>query len=199
MRYYHWFVGLAAAVGSMTIPFESNAHKLRESGEQVKVAKSDMTVVPERDWNRLSRRPGKNAENWTLDGPQLNDVTFFGGIAPGKSLIKERNKKRDPLPKFTKETLLIEVPELLEGTYRTYKKLAAFEILSIEPTHFLSQDGVYFEYEYIDGDQLTRKGEARAAIIDGELYMISYDAPRLHYFQRNLADFRSLADSATLK
>src|SRR3546814_4636799 len=99
----------------------------------VKVAKAAMKVTPARDWNSLSIRPGKKAETWTLDGEQLDDVTFYGGIAPGEPLIRERSKKHKPLPKFTSETLLIEVPELLEGTYRTQKGIGTFSITSSNP------------------------------------------------------------------
>src|SRR3546814_3117622 len=52
------------------------AHKLRVSGEAVAVADSGVTVTPGRDWNRLDAKAGKNTETWTLDGEQLNDVTF---------------------------------------------------------------------------------------------------------------------------
>lgn len=96
------------------------AHKLHRQGEETAVAESTLTVRPSRDWNQLGKRIGKNTETWTLDGPQLNDVTFFGGIAPGKPLVKEKDKKREPLPKFTKNTLLAEIPELLERTTRAY-------------------------------------------------------------------------------
>lgn len=188
------FLGLSFAL----IVTPASAHKLREQGETVKVARSDMVVTPNRDWNRLSRRPGKRAEVWTLDGPQLNDVTFFGGIERGDPLVKERSKKRDPLPKFSDTTLLIEIPELLEGTYRTYKRIGDFSLLSIEPTNFLGQDGVYFTFEFIDRDQLPRKGEARAAIVDDELYMITFEAPRLHYFEKVIGEFRQLTDSAAI-
>ena len=174
------------------------SHKLREGGEAVKVADSMMTVVPGRDWNRLDGKIGKNTERWTLDGPQLNDVIFYGGIEPGKPLLKERSKKRDPLPKFTKSTLLIEVPELLEGTYRTYHELATFDVLSATPATFLGRDGIGFTYRYTDKDNLTRNGEARATIVDGALYMVTFDAPRLHYSDRALPHFRTIADSAAM-
>src|SRR3546814_16138287 len=65
------------------------AHKLRVSGEAVAVADSGVTVTPGRDWNRLDAKAGKNTETWALDGEQLNDVTFFGGIEAGKPLVKE--------------------------------------------------------------------------------------------------------------
>ena len=177
----------------------ADAHKLREQGLTVKVADSEMSITPSRAWNRLSGNSGKNTESWTLDGGQLNDVTFYGGIEAGKPLIRERHKKRDPLPKFTSSTLPVEIPELLEGTYRTDKGIGAFQVLAIEPTQFLGSAGVKFSYSYTDGDELVRKGEARGAVIRGKLYMITFDAPRLHYFDRTIADFRKLADTATMK
>ncbi|MGF7171473.1 hypothetical protein FHS91_003173 [Sphingobium xanthum] len=175
------------------------AHKLRLRGEAVAVAGSTVTVTPSRDWNTLSRKVGKNTETWTVDGEQLNDVTFFAGIPAGMPLVRERSKKRDPLPKFTKTTLLVEIPELLEGTYRTYKNSGSFRLLSSEPGRFLGKDGVSFAYEFIDVDELTRRGEALAAIIDDKLYMITFEAPRLNYFDAMASDFRALASSAVLR
>ncbi|HEY8592656.1 MAG TPA: hypothetical protein VIL42_07305 [Sphingomicrobium sp.] len=183
-----------AALGAH--PAYANAY--REKGKTVEIAGSNMMVTPPRDWNRLDQRPGRYAETWTLDGEQLNDVTFYGGVEPGAPLVKERNKKRDPLPKFTTSTLLIEIPELLEGTYRAYKKIGGFKLTGSRPERFLGEQGVYFTYEYIDSDELPRKGEARAVLIGNRLYMATFDAPRLHYFDRTLADFRALADTASI-
>jgi hypothetical protein len=177
---------------------EADAHSLKKQGEAVQVADSQMTVTPSRDWNRLSGKIGKQTETWTVDGGQLNDVTFYGGIEPGKPLLKERSKKHDPLPKFTESTLLVEIPELLEGTYRTYKDLAAFTVSQSAPTRFLGQAGVQFSYEFTDRDGLMRKGEAKAAIIGKKLFMITFDAPRLYYYDRGIAEFRNLAGSARM-
>lgn len=189
------FLAAALALSASELSY---AHSLRKQGEAVQVADSNMTVTPSRDWNRLKSKIGKQTESWTLDGEQLNDVTFFGGIEPGKPLVKERSKKHDPLPKFTETTLLVEVPELLEGTYRTYKELAAFTLGSSAPTKFLGRDGVRFAYEFTDRDGLTRKGEAYAVIVDKRLYMTTFDAPRLYYFDRAIAEFRALRASARL-
>lgn len=172
------------------------ANGYRKKDITVQVAKSGMKVTPARDWNSLSLRPGKKAEIWTLDGEQLNDITFYGGIAPGEPLIREQNKKQKPLPKFMRETLLVELPELLEGTYRTEKGIGAFSVTGSNPDRFLESDGIRFTYEYVDADNLPRKGEARAALIKGMLYMATFDAPRLHYFDATLDDFHTLTDSA---
>ncbi|WP_066479411.1 MULTISPECIES: hypothetical protein [unclassified Sphingomonas] len=191
----------AVAAASLLLLLTSNpadAHKLREKGVAVQVADSSLTVTPDRDWNRLDQKPGKNTETWTLDGEQLNDVTFFAGIETGKPLVKERSKKREPLPKFTATTLLVEVPELLEGTYRTYKRVGSFQVLDTQPTTFLGKEGISFSYQYVDADFLTRNGEAKAAIIGGRLFMMTFDAPRLHYFAKDVDKFRALAASARL-
>jgi hypothetical protein len=189
----------AAVVATVLVGSSAQAHKLRKQGERVAVAKDAFFVTPTRDWNQLTISAGKNDENWSLDGHQLNDVTFFGGIPAGSALVREASSKNDPLPKFGANTLIVEVPELLEGTYRTAKKSGSFQVLSTEPGTFLGHDGVTFTYQYSDEDSLTRKGEARASIINGKLYMITFDAPRLNYFDKLVSDFRALADSAGLK
>ena len=176
----------------------ASAHSLHKQGVPVTVADSGLTILPSRDWNQLSGRIGKNTEIWTLDGAQLNDVTFYGGIAPGNPLVKERSKSRAPLPKFTKTTLLAEIPDLLERTSRAYKGSGSFIVTSGEPVRFLNHDGISFAYEFTDEDQLPRKGEAGAAIVQGKLYMMTLEAPRLNYFGKIVPDFRALADSATL-
>lgn len=186
-------LGLAAAALASGA---AQAHKLRERALAVQVADEGFVVTPSQDWNRLDGNAGKRTESWTLDGAQLNDLTFYGGIEPGKPLVRERNKKSDPLPKFTTSTLPVEIPELVEGTYRTVKNIANFEVTATEPARFLGSDGISFSYQYLDGEHLVRKGEARAAIIDGKLYMMTFDAPRLRYFDQSIAEFRRIADSA---
>jgi len=189
---------LAVTLIVALLPSAAMAHKLREQGVAVRIADSPLTVTPGRDWNRLDGNVGKHTETWTLDGGQLNDLTFFAGIEPGKPLVRERSKKREPLPKFGAGTLLVELPELFEATYRTAKQIADFRVTDVQPTRFLGQDGVMFTYEYVDQDQLTRKGEAHAAIVAGRLYMIGFDAPRLHYFERNIGDFHRIVQSARI-
>lgn len=189
---------LSAFCLAVTSAGVAHANAYREKGKIVEVAESGVMVTPPRDWNRLDIKPGKYAEVWTLDGEQLNDVTFYGGVEAGKPLVKERDKKRRPLPKFTANTLLVEVPELLEGTYRADKQIGDFVLTSSRPDSFLGVRGVHFTYEYTDRDNLPRKGEARAAFIAKKLYMITYDAPRLHYFDRTLSDFRALANTAVM-
>ncbi|MDP1028459.1 hypothetical protein Q5H91_14650 [Sphingomonas sp. KR1UV-12] len=187
-------LALSAAV---TVPgFAANA--FRERGKASTIADSLLTITPTRDWNRLGISPGKKTEVWTLDGEELNDVTFFAGIEPGKPLIREVSKKRKPLPKFTRDTLLVDIPELLEGTYRASRNIATFTVSGARPDRFLDRDGIRFTFDYVDEDNLPRRGEGRASLVDGLLYMATFSAPRLYYHDRTLADFHALTDAARL-
>ncbi len=183
----------------VSVPVAAHANAFREKGKPVRIRDSALSVTPPRDWNQLGTKPGKFAETWTLDGEQLNEVTFYAGVEPGEPIVRERNRKREPLPKFRSTTLLVEVPELLEGTYRAYRQIATFAITSSRPVTFAGQEGVAFSYDYLDSDDLPRKGEAQAAIVRGRLYMITFDAPRLHFFDRGVGDYRALAGAARLE
>lgn len=192
-------LALTSLVAAVTLPSAVVANTYREKGRVAKISGSGLAVTPPRDWNKLSASLGKKTETWTLDGEELNEVTFFAGIEPGKPLVREADKKHKPLPKFTSQTLLVEVPELVEGTYRAAKDIATFKVTQSKADRFLEHDGVRFTFEYTDNDGLPRRGEARATLIGGLLYMALFAAPRLSYYDRTLPDFHALTDSAQLK
>ncbi|MGL5836882.1 MAG: hypothetical protein ACRCY3_00090 [Sphingorhabdus sp.] len=174
-------------------------YKLMAAGKPVTVAKSGLMVSPSQDWNRLGARPGRNAESWTLDGLLLNDVTFYGGIADNTTLFREVDKKNRPLPRFSKTMLPTDIPQLFEGSYRVANGTALMSVDKIEPATFAGKSGVRFAYSFtVQGEEVKRKGEATGAIVDGRLYMISYEAPVIHYYNRDLESYRKLVSSAVI-
>ncbi len=174
------------------------AHTLHPKDQTTNVAQSSMSVTPTRDWNQLSKKIGKNAEMWTLDGELLDEITFIAGVEAGQPLVKERSKKRDPLPKFERSTLTAELPELWERTLRASKGIKSFTVVSVEPARFLENSGVKFTFEYADDDNLVRNGEGYATIAESKLYLIAFEAPRLGYFKKYLGDFENIAASARI-
>jgi hypothetical protein len=182
----------------LSVPAAGNAgYKLISAGKPVVVAKSDLNVNPDRDWNRLGGRIGRNAESWTLDGLQLNDLTFYGGIANDKTLFREVDKRNRPLPRFSSTMLLPDIAQLFEGSYRVAVGTSLMSIDSIEPAAFSGTPGFRFAYSFtVQGEEVRRRGEARGAIIAGKLYMMTFEAPVIHYFDRDIAAFRAVADSA---
>lgn len=171
-------------------------NSLVPSGQSVQVAKSAMSVTPSSEWNRLGRRPGKNGEIWTLDGDGLNKITFYGAIAPGTTLFREVDKKNKPLPRFSTTMLPTDYPAFLENSYRIALGTAIFSIESMEPVKLGGADGIRFSYSFVEGGkEVQRKGEGRAALIKGQLYMITYEAPSLHFFDKSISQFNQIADS----
>jgi len=172
-------------------------NSLISAGERKKVAKSDLSITPTSEWNRLGERPGRRAETWTLDGEALNDVTFYGGIEPNKTLFAEVDKRSQPLPRVSATMLITDIPSLFESSYRIAFATPLMTIDNVTPAIFAGHKGVKFTYSFVrQGEDVHRRGEARAAMIGGALYMITYEAPTLHYFDKSVAAFRQLADSA---
>ncbi len=192
---------LSALLAVMLVVPLSPVHagnSLIAADKRVAVGKSKLMVTPDREWNRMGLRRVKGSESWTLDGDGLNDITFYGGLAGGQTLFRDVQKKTAPLPTFSPTMLLTDVPTLLEGSIRISQQTSLITIDSIKPARFVGADGVAFTYSFVKPDGLRRKGEARAALVGGKLYMMTFEAPALHYFDRDAANFRSLAETAKI-
>lgn len=174
------------------------ANSLVAPGPRAGIAKSRLSAAPLGEWNRLSRSDGRNVELWTLDGDMLNKVTFFGGIPVGQPLMRERDRKNRPLPKVAGNMLITDIPALLESTYRTQFSVNQMQIDAQEPALLDGNKGIRFTYAFTRADdEVQRKGEAIGAMVNGQLYLVTYEAPALYYFDKDLEKFRTLA--ATLK
>lgn len=169
------------------------------AGHRVAVAKSALTVAPASEWNRLGARPGRQTETWTLDGDPLNDLTFYGGIETGRPLFREVAKRTKPLPHFSSTMLLTDLPALFEQSYRIALDTPLVTIDASEPASFLGEKAVRFRYGFTrQGEEVKRQGEAVAAIVGGRLYMITFEAPSIHFFGRDIGRVRDLVASARL-
>lgn len=173
--------------------------KLIAAKQSVTVAKSKLAVTPAEAWNRGTHRASKKGETWTLDGPSLNEVYFAGGLLAGETFYKDTDKKNKPLPVMGKNLQLTEIPEFYESSQRLAYNTSVYEITGVEPVKFMGQDGVRFTYTFaVQGSALKYKGVARATLVKGALYLISYDAPELTFFERDRAKAEAIMDSARL-
>ncbi len=174
------------------------ANSLVSPGPREGIAKSRLSATPAGEWNRLSRRDGKNVELWTIDGDGLNKVTFFGGIPTGQPLVREVDRKNRPLPKVAGDMLITDIPALLESTYRSQFAVNQMQIDTQEPALLDGHKGIKFTYAFTRADdEVQRRGEGIGAMVGGQLYLVVYEAPSLYFFDKDLEKFRSLA--ATLK
>lgn len=191
-------ITLALAAVSLAVAAPAVAgFKLMPAGKPVMVAKSGLTITPANDWNKLGARPGRNAESWTLDGLTLNDLTFYGGIPDDKPLFREVSKKLAPLPRFSKTMLAPDIAQLFESSYRVANQTSLMSIDAIEPASFAGTQGFRFRYTYTrQGEEVRRLGEATGAVVSGKLYMVTFEAPAIHYFDRDIEHSRRVAASA---
>lgn len=185
---------------SIALPADAR-NRLREANQPEDIASSDLWVTPMIDWNRLGHRPGRgrSTEIWTIDGPPLNKVTFYVGIRDDETLFDEVDRRNRPLPRFSSTMLLLDIPNLLENSYLIGRGVTLFSVENAEPTEFADQPGVRFEYRFAASDQVRRRGEAYAMLYDEELYLVTYEAPTIYYFDNSIDAFRQLIASATLE
>ena len=171
------------------------------NARRVRVGNGKMTVVPPRPWNR--HRPQLFAdvaavEDWTQNGPLLDDVTFITGLRGGRYMVRQRRTADEQVPKFRADMTPPEIAAMLESLYRVRGGAVDFRTLSIRPREFLGTSGFQFDYEHLDEDELWRKGQVVGAVIDGELYLVMFDAARSHYYEAGLPDFEAIVASARL-
>ena len=175
----------------------STPWKLIRAGEVRKVGKSDLEVTVVGDWNRSTQRPTHESESWTQNGVGLDDLGFYGAVKKGEALFRQRDKKKDPLPKFDPAMLPTDVAEWFENSARNALGSALFEVTAVRPAKLAGADGVEMDFAYAtEGDNLERRGVARAATIGGRLYLISFDAPKLHYYEAGLPAALAIMNSA---
>lgn len=188
-------------IGAVALSVQPVLGKWKEiaAAKPVAVAKSAMKVTAPAGWNMLSSRPIKKGEIWSFDGPILNKIEFVAAISPGEPIAYETDRKRKPLPKFNAAMLPTDVVQLYEQTVRLSEGSVDFTVEEVTPTTFAGKSGFSMKFRYSrPNEELVRKGEARGAVIGGKLYLISFTAPVLHYFDRDIAKVRTLMDSVTL-
>ena len=169
---------------------------------RVKVGNGNMTVVPPRPWNRhravlFDDVPA--VEDWTLNGPLLDGVTFITGLKSGRYMIRQRRTADQQVPMFRADMTPPEIAAMLESLYRVRGGAVDFHTLSIQPRPFLGTSGFQFDYEHLDGDELWRKGRAVGAVVGGQLYLVMFDAARSHYYDAALPDYEAIVASAQLR
>lgn len=171
--------------------------------KRVEVGNGTMSVAAPRQWNR--QRPTlytdiRETEDWTLNGPLLDGISFVTGLKSGRYLVYQRKSSDQQVPKFREDMTPPEIAAMLETLFRVRGGTVQFNTLSIQPRQFLgSANGFQFDYEHLDSDELWRKGRAVGAVINGRLYLILIDAAKSHYYPDTLPDFEAIVNSARLR
>src|SRR4051794_16782306 len=171
--------------------------------QRVNVGDGSLAVTAPRPWNR--HRPIffediRQVEDWTLNGPLLDGISFVTGLKDNKSLIRQRRSASQQVPVFRSNMTAPEIAAMIESLYRVRGGSVDFHMLSLQPRPFLgSANGFQLDYEHLDDDELWRRGRAVGTVVNGKLYMIVLDAAKSHYYDATLPDFEALVASAQLR
>lgn len=170
---------------------------------EVSVGNGSVRVTPPRPWNRQRRffffDSIGQVEDWTLNGPYLDGITFVTGLPNNRTLVRQRRTEDRQVPPFRSNMTAPEIAAMLESAFRVRGGAVEFRTLGLQPRTFLGFPGFQYDYEHLDSDELWRKGRAVGAVIDGRLYLILFDAARSHYYPNAINDFEAMANSARLR
>jgi hypothetical protein len=169
---------------------------------RVAVGDGSLIVTPPRPYNRhraLLWSDVRDVEDWTLNGPYLDGISFVSGLKSGAYLVRQSKRADQQVPKFREDMTPPEIAAMLESLYRVKGGAVEFRTLALQPRPFLGTGGFQLDYEHLDSDELWRRGRAVGAVINGKLYLILMDAARSHYYATVLPDFEAIAASAELR
>ncbi len=188
----------ACAGGGGGLGFGSYALvRAKETG----VGNDSMRVTPPREWNRQYGQlfvDIREVEDWTLNGPLLDGISFVTGLKNKASLVRQYRRDDRQVPVFRSDMTAPEVAAMLESLFRVRGGTVEFRTLGLAPRNFLGRPGYQFDFEHLDGDEVWRRGRAVGATVDGRLYLTLFDATRAHYYDAALADFEAITNSARL-
>ena len=103
---------------------------------RVRVGNGNMSVVPPRPWNRhraILFEDIPAVEDWTLNGPLLDGITFITGLRSGQFMVRQRRTADQQVPKFRSDMTPPEIAAMLESLYRVRGGAVDFRTLSIQP------------------------------------------------------------------
>ncbi len=138
------------------------------------------SVDPQINWSRSKE---STVEIWTVDGPLLQAIRFFDGIADGDGLFRstDPNKK---FPLFRADMTATEIQELVVDTIANMGG-GNVNASSLRPFKFGALPGFRFEVEFLSDDGLELEGLVAGATHKERLYLIVYSGTRAHYFGKH--------------
>ncbi|MEY2618211.1 MAG: hypothetical protein RL522_1213 [Pseudomonadota bacterium] len=185
--------GIAVLAGCSTV--------VKIEGEQT--LRGRLTVQVGQAWNRLAATGLEQPyEVWTQEGLSLDHLRLWPGIQSGESLMAvapSANSAKTPrVPVFRAGMAPDQLAHLFELLYSADG--SAVRITRIEPVVFAGERGLRLELLVVrPHDEVHLSVAGWVAERRGELYALTYAAPRLGFFRRGLPGVEALVASARIR
>jgi len=187
-------LGAALLAGCLT-PYSLVEPKPQTVGQVV-------SVEPAMKWNKMGASGYKGkVEVWTLDGPTLNTLIFFTGVADGEPLFVPAAvpaKQQEKPPVFKSSMNPIEIQELVQATMARNFGSTMAEARNLRTQPFADGSGFRFETQLVGRDEVERHGVFVGTVNKGKLYGAWFQGAKLHYFNRYLPEYDRIVASARL-
>lgn len=168
-----------------------------ESGEQL--VKQRLVVAVDKPWNQFERGAFAQVPMWTNEGITVDALQFYVGLKDGELIAptpKEPKGQRDLAFKAAMQPA--EIVALFQGLWT--RDGSVFTLEKLEPAEFVGEKGFRFEYTLLRKlDEVRMQGVAWGAVRNGELFAITFSAPRLAFFPRIKPRAEAIAQSARVR
>jgi hypothetical protein len=167
------------------------------------VALSDMSVTAaDSGWNRAPQSMTgflhKGSEMWTRDGILLDRLFLFPGIPNGGALFKSRDDSL-VFPAFKQTMLPNEIAELTQSSLtKLFGAESIVETSGLRPHRLGDRRAIMFDLTLTTADQPRRHGRALGFIEANRLYLMTYIATEVYYFNKHWSQAEAVMESATL-
>ena len=99
------------------------------------------------------------------------------------------------MPTFRKGMNALEVSELFVASYQQVG-LVGVKVSALRSANFADRNGFYFELDFADKEGLERRGIVHGTVQADIMHVISFSAPKLHYFDRDSQRVERIIKSA---
>lgn len=163
------------------------------------VLRDRLVVTVDKPWNQFERGLGDNTPVWTQDGITVDALRFYVGLKDGELIAPTPSQPKGVQPLAFRSTMgAQDVARLFEALVA--RDGSSFTLDRIEPAPFIGQNGFRFEFSSVrKADDVRLRGQAWGAVRNGELFLITYTAPRLAFYPRGVANAEAIAKSARVR
>lgn len=149
-------------------------------------------------WNKFNAPGSSKTELWTTDGLSLDVLRFFVAIGEGEPLLEVRGANEKQVPKFRAGMQPQEIVELYDAVASQGGN--RFHLEKLSPANFAGAAGFRFDYTLVrKGDEVELKGFCYGVVRDKRLYLMTFQAPKIHYYAQHAQRAQAAALSIRFK
>ncbi|MFZ6643225.1 hypothetical protein ACO0LL_26125 [Undibacterium sp. TC4M20W] len=169
-----------------------------ESGTRLIGDKLNLTL--EGAWNQVSASGmnGPHRDTWTMEGLPVDKLLVYSGLRDGEPVHPPEESNKDKKVFAFKPGMQNEqIIALFEGALT--RDSSTFKLLKMEPSQFGGTKGFHFEFSLLRKlDNLEILGSADVSVVNGQLYAIMYQAPKLVFYPRHIERVKRIVQSARI-